>query len=219
MKESNNYIIYKVENSINENIYIGATTKSIEERKVDHIQRAFRGEKGEFQEAISTFGVDAFIWEQVDTASGINELAHKEKKYVIVYNTKEDGYNLDSGGGFKKNVYQYDLKNGRLLNTYNCLSAAGLEVKATKQQLSRACLSVNKRFKGFYWSYEYKEPFKPEIDCRTKIVYQIDSANLTVGEYRSISEASEITGINKSSIAKVCRQERSFAGGYNWRFK
>ena len=100
-KECGSGIIYKAQNIENGSVYIGATTKSIYERMLDHIDRANRGESGKLQEAISTYGAEAFSWEQIDTASSVDELAQKEKGYVLEYDCKENGYNGDSGGGIK----------------------------------------------------------------------------------------------------------------------
>ena len=99
MKE--NYIIYKAQNEFTGDVYVGCTTKSIEERKKDHVRKANNGRGHDFHEAISTYGKDAFVWEQIDKASSVNELAQKEKKYIYEYNSKEQGYNSDAGAGFK----------------------------------------------------------------------------------------------------------------------
>src|SRR5690554_834830 len=208
-KNKNAGIIYTVECNITGKFYVGATKDSIEQRKLDHLKRANRGDANKFQEAISTYGAEAFSWEQIDTASCIDELALKEKQYILVYNSKEEGYNADSGGGFKKTVYQYNQKDGSLIKSYDCLESAGNVINATKQQLSRACLSVNKSYGGFYWSYEYIEPFKPDEDKRVKSIIQIDMSDNTLKEFKSVAEASEVTGIYKSSIAKVCRGDRN----------
>jgi hypothetical protein len=48
-----NYIIYRAQNIFTNEVYIGATTKSIEERKTDHIQKANKEIGSYFQEAIS----------------------------------------------------------------------------------------------------------------------------------------------------------------------
>jgi len=216
MKEQN-LIIYKVENTENGMVYIGATTIALKERKKDHLQRVNKSYSGKFQEAISSYGEEAFEWVQIDTANSIDELATKEKEYIAEYNSKEEGYNNDSGGGFKKTIYQYN-QDGGLIDTYECLEKAGEIVNATKQDISRACLSVNKTFGGYYWSYEYIEPFKPNKDFRKKIVLCYNLKGEKVYDFNSISEASKSTAINKSSIAKVCRGERKTAGGYFWKF-
>lgn len=212
-------VIYKATNTINGKSYIGATCHSIRQRQLDHIERALRNESGKFQEAISTYGEEAFEWTMIDTAQTINELAEKEKKYILNYSSKEDGYNTDSGGGFKKDVYQYDIYEGKLLNTYSSLSDAAKNVEVTKQDISRACLSINKRCNGYYWSYNYKEPFKPDKDTRKKKVLQFTLDGDFIAEYSSVSEASRQTGISKTCISRVCREERKKTRNFIFRYK
>ncbi|WP_028890808.1 NUMOD1 domain-containing DNA-binding protein [Tenacibaculum sp. 47A_GOM-205m] len=208
-------IIYKVSNKENDMVYIGATTKTIEERKKDHIQKSSTAKNVKFYNAISTYGVEAFTWEQIDMAVSFNELAEKEKNYILKYNSKEGGFNSDRGGGFEKKVFQYDLK-GNLVKSYNSLTKASETVNTSKQSISRACLSTNKLYDNFYWSYIYKEPFKPDTDNRKKVVYQYALNGEYVAEYLSVAEASRQTGFNKTSIAKVCRGERNKCGNYLW---
>ena len=212
-------IIYKATNIITGESYIGATTNSLKKRKLDHIERALRKEDGKFQEAILTYGIESFEWTLVDTAYTFNELAEKEKKYILNYSSKEDGYNTDSGGGFKKDVYQYDIYEGKLLNTYSSLSDAAKNVEVTKQDISRACLSINKRCNGYYWSYNYKEPFKPDKDTRKKKVLQFTLDGDFIAEYSSVSEASRQTGISKTCISRVCREEREKTRNFIFRYK
>jgi len=214
----NNKIIYKATNSVNGFVYVGATTKTIRDRKKDHLSKATSGESGKFQEAISTYGAEAFFWEQIDTASSIDELALKEKQYILESNSKEEGYNSDSGGGFKKTVYQYSIEDGRIVNSYDCLTDAGNVVNATKQRISSACLSVNNTYGGYFWSYEFKEPFIPTIDKRSKKVLQLNLEGESMNIFNSVAEASRVTEINKTGIAKVCRGERKKSGGYIWKY-
>jgi hypothetical protein len=217
MKESNNEsIIYKVINEINDFVYIGATRKTIAARKRDQIQQSVSGKNIKFYNAIRTYGVEAFKWEQIDTAISENELAKKEKEYILEYNTIEEGYNSDVGGGIKKTVYQYGLE-GNYLNSYSCLDDAGKHVEAQKQQISRACLN-RKISKGFYWSYDYVEKLISINDSRKKKVYQLTLDGELVNEFESVSEASKISEFNKSSIAKVCRGERKQCGNYKWQY-
>ena len=211
-------IIYSVKNEVTGEFYIGATTNSIEQRKLDHQERANRGEFNKFHEAISTYGAEAFTWEQVDTANSTDELAQKEKAYILQYDSKESGYNTDSGGGFKKTVYQYDIASGKLVGQYECLEEAGKEVNVTKQHISRACLSVNNLYEGFYWSYEYKEPFMPQKDARKKEVLKCSMDGTVLAKYNSVSEASRDNNLSKTSISRVCRGERESSGGYIWKY-
>jgi len=220
MKETENkYLVYKVFNEQTGQIYIGATTDSLHQRQLDHTERANRGEPNKFHDAISTYGADAFSWEQVDTANSIDELAKKEQSYIVKYNTKEAGYNSSIGGEFKKTVYQYDLKDGYLVSKYDCLQNAANVISATKKAISKACLSVNKTYGGYFWSYEYKEPFKPNKDVRKKKVLFYNLEGGTVNEFDSVADASRKTGVSKSCISRFCRGERKPPEGLIWKYE
>jgi group I intron endonuclease len=211
-------IIYTVTNKETKMVYVGLTTKSLEERKKDHIKKSKKGKSYAFQNAIATHGPDAFRWEKVDYATTINDLAQKEKAYILKYNSKEDGYNQSEGGEIQKSVYQYDVSNGMLINKYPSLAHAGATVGLNKQDLSKVCLSVNKLSNGFVWTYSATYPIDIK-DQRKKVVQQLTLDGTLITEYKSVSEASKLTGCNKTSIAKVCRGERQSCGGFSWRFK
>jgi hypothetical protein len=210
-------IIYKVINNETNEQYIGATTKSIEKRKEDHCQKSNSGSNINFHEAISTYGPDTFHWVQIDTANNYNELAKKEIKYIEENNTIEEGYNSDKGGGFKKSIYKYDLS-GTLNFTYNNLTEAGESINARKQDISRACWSINNALGGFLWSYDYAEPFIPKNDNRRKEVFQYSLKGNLLARYVSASEASRKTGVSKTCITRCCREEREHSGGFLWKF-
>jgi group I intron endonuclease len=211
-------IIYTVTNKETKMVYVGLTTKSIEERKKDHIKKSKKGKSYAFQNALGTYGSGAFKWEQIDTALTKDDLAQKEKDYILEYNSKEQGYNSDSGGGIQKTVYQYDAATRMLVNKHSSLANAGATVNLNKQDLSKVCLSVNKLSKGSIWSYSSTYPIGIK-DNRRKVVQQLTLDGTLITEYKSVSEASKLTGCNKTSIAKVCRGERQSCGGCLWKFK
>lgn len=210
-------IIYKVTNTITNDIYIGATSQNINDRIIQHHAEAKRQTGHKFHNAILTYGMENFEWDQIDTASTLNELANKEVLYIYEYNSAINGYNQNRGGGFKKNVYQYD-EHGMLTNIYCDLKSAATAVNATTKSISKACLNATKSCKGYYWSYNHTEFFAPTYDLRKKRVNQYSLQNDLVATYNSVSEASKLTEINKSSIAKCCRGERKNAGNFIWAY-
>ena len=216
-ENKNSYKLYKAENKDTGFIYIGATTKSIDERKKDHIKKSKKGNSYEFHHAITTYGVDAFKWEQIDTATTTDELAKKEKEYILKYNSKEEGYNQSQGGEIQKSVYQYDISTEKLVEKFSNLTDAGAKFNLNKQDLSSVCLSVNKVSKGFVWSYSSTFPAHLN-DKRRKKVVQYTLKGKFINEFKSVSEASKFTGCNKTSIAKVCRGERKSSGGFLWKY-
>lgn len=213
----NTYIIYKAQNTFTSETYIGATTKSLEERKADHLQKANKKVGSYFQEAIGTYGPDAFTWEQIDTASSNDELASKEIRYISEYDALENGYCGDKGGGFKKTVYKYNL-DGSLNATFENLNLASETIGVRKQDISRACWNVNQTLGGFLWSYNCRESFVPEHDNRRKEVIQSFLDGNLVSQYISVAEASRKTGVSKTCISRCCRGERENSGGFLWKY-
>ncbi len=215
--QNNSGIIYKVINTETNQVYIGTTTKSINDRKNDHLQKSNKGTGYKFHNAISTYGTDSFRWIQIDTASNNDELASKEIKYISEYNSLENGYNSDKGGGFKKTVYQYTL-DGLPLNSFEDLTSAAVSIGATKKSISNACWNVNHTLGGYLWSYEFKEKFIPDPDNRKKQVIQHSLNGNILARYISASEASRKTGISKTCITRCCREEREQSGGFLWKY-
>ncbi len=212
------YTIYKVTNTEDGKIYIGATTKDLKQRKQDHNQKARSGNGHFFHEAILTSGPECFHWEQIDTAYSINELSAKERGYIKKYDAQTNGYNGDCGGGFKKYVFQYSTE-GDYLETYDSLENAANAVNANKTDISAACLGKIKSCKGFYWSYVYNSEIKPPEDNRLKAICQFSMDGRILNRFNSIADASRVTKVNKSSIAKCCRGERKSASGFMWKYK
>ena len=214
--ENRNYIIYKAQNTITGKCYIGATTKSIEERKQDHLQKANSGQGQKFHDAISSTGATNFTWEQLDTASNPNELAEKETKYVYDFKAQEEGYNGDCGGGFQKLVYQYN-ENGILIETFNSLTEIKKTLGIDKQRISSACLNST-MYDGSFWSYRLLEKIIPKTDLRVKAVKQYSLNQEFIATFKSASEASRITGISKTCITRCCRGERKSSAGFIWNY-
>lgn len=209
-------IIYKAENTLTGEIYIGATTKSLEERKQDHIQKANKKVGSYFQEAIGTYGPEAFTWEKIDTAETPNELAEKESKYIFDFKTQEQGYNSDRGGGIKKVVYQYDA-NGSLIGTYESLAGIKESKGLDKQRISNSCINST-MYDSSYWSYKLYEKIITKKDLRVKSVNQFSIEEKFIENFKSASEASRKTGISKTCITRCCRGERENSGGFLWRY-
>jgi hypothetical protein len=157
------------------------------------------------------------MWQTIDTSMTINELAKKEIYWINHFDSILNGYNSDRGGGFKKSIYQYQLDSRELVCEYEDLKSAASACNASKQDISRAALSVNKECRGYLWSYEKSEILPYTVDIRKKGVLQLDKAGATLNAFKSVSEASQVTGISKTCIARVCRGERNSTGGYKWK--
>lgn len=87
-------IIYKAQNKINGKVYIGQTTKSINERFKGHLKG-----KTFFDKALRKYGINNFDIQIIDSASCIDELNKKEEKWIRSFNcVVPNGYNILYGG-------------------------------------------------------------------------------------------------------------------------
>jgi len=96
------YSIYKITNKVNNKIYIGFTSKSIEKRFQEHINSAiYHKDKIYFHNAIRKYGKEQFLLEKIDESLdrdyALNVL---EPYYIKLYNSNDSnyGYNLTNGG-------------------------------------------------------------------------------------------------------------------------
>jgi group I intron endonuclease len=210
-------IIYKVTCTITNEVYIGATGRSIEERKQNHEQKAEKGVGSYFQNAIATYGPDAFTWEQIDTANSVDELAQKERTYVFKFKSFEQGFNGDQGGGLQKSIHQYGIDKS-YLNTFGSLEQAAEAVDGKEKSISNACLGYNVTYRGCYWSYIKNDSYAGIPDRRKKKVTQFTLLGNTIANFHSVAEASRKTGISKTSISRCCRGEREQTGGFIWKY-
>ena len=90
--------IYKVTNIINGKLYIGQTTRFIQDRWERHINDALSNRLDtHFARAIRKYGPENFVVEQIDVASSQEELNKKEIYWIKFYNTVKNGYNMTDG--------------------------------------------------------------------------------------------------------------------------
>lgn len=208
--------VYRIWNNITGDSYIGSTTKEIELRLQDHLQKSAKKVDNKFHKAIENLGSQAFEIELLDEVETTDELAQKEIHYIEAYNTMKNGYNSDRGGGFKKTIYQFELNNPEPIATYETLEEAGNSVNASRKTISNACLGSLKSAMGFLWSYTPEYPIVE--DKRPKTVYQYDLDGLLIATFSSAREASRKLGIGLSSITRCCRGERKQTHGYRFSY-
>lgn len=109
-------IVYKITNTKNGKIYIGQTTRTLEERFQRHKQDALSGRLDtHFARAIRKYGPEAFIAEIIDTATTQEELTNKEYYWIGYYKTYQKGYNetfdkLKSGGNTYRSKTKEEMK-------------------------------------------------------------------------------------------------------------
>ena len=108
-------IIYKITNKINQKIYIGESTRTIEERWSDYVRELkFSKKPRPIINAMRKYGIDNFsievIEENIQTKEQLDSL---EKHYIKLYEScnPKNGYNIENGGnGIGKHAESTKLK-------------------------------------------------------------------------------------------------------------
>lgn len=96
--------VYKATNKISGKCYIGKTTKSLDERKSQHLKLS-KTKNTHFLNALRSYGESNFTWEIIDTAKTNEELNEKEIYWINQYNSVNNGYNMIDGGTGGYNIY------------------------------------------------------------------------------------------------------------------
>lgn len=101
--------IYKITNKTNGKVYIGKTTKTVQERWREHSNDTTkeRCENRPLYKAIRKYGMDAFNVETIEEAD-LDVLSERETYWIGYFNTYYNGYNATTGGDGKV-LYDYDL--------------------------------------------------------------------------------------------------------------
>lgn len=92
--------IYKITNKVNGLIYIGKTTKNLDERRKAHLNAARNNSSARIHSAMREFGFDNFEFTLLDTADDIDTLNELEIYYINKFNSTDlsIGYNDHEGG-------------------------------------------------------------------------------------------------------------------------
>jgi len=104
-------VIYKVENIINNKIYIGYTC-NFHKRKLQHENETKKGSSLHFHRALRKCGLNSFIWTIIDECKK-EDVKQKEIYWIEFYNSFKNGYNMTIGGD---GALGHKLKNKRSLS-------------------------------------------------------------------------------------------------------
>ena len=208
--------IYKITNLINEKVYIGQTTTTIDHRWGQH--KTYRNKRNHLYSALDKYGIDNFKIEEIshytrNTKEKLIQILNKKEIYYIAkYNsTNPDfGYNISIGGNSNIGtcmafaVDAYNL-NGELIRLYESTTDAANDLKICITEVQKCCkgkaLVVAKKY-----VFRYKgEPFD-KYDLyhykRSTFVYQFDLDGNFIKRYDNYTQAAlAVTGNRDSHVA------------------
>lgn len=102
--------IYIIKNTINNKVYIGQTTQTINIRFTNHIMASRTGEDTKFYRAIRKHGEENFYPELLEKVD-IKNLNERERYWIKYYDSYYNGYNSTLGGDQPYRINQEEIKN------------------------------------------------------------------------------------------------------------
>ena len=200
--------IYKIVNDINDKLYIGKTTTSLERRFSNHISDSKLEEEAirPLYLAFNKYGVEHFSIHQIEECSA-EEASEREKYWINYYDSYNNGYNATLGG------------EGAVKYNYKEISEAYIKFGTAKQVcdyfncslkvVQRACQEYNVKIQDK--TFEAKEVAQVNIETKEIVAF-----------YPSAYQAAiSVTGNahNSGQIVEVCNQKRVSAYNYYWIYK
>lgn len=198
--------IYKIVNDINNKVYVGKTSYSIDKRFKEHCRdsQKERNEKRPLYLAMNKYGIEhfhIFLLEETDNPE------EQEKFWIEKLQSFKYGYNATMGGDGAKYA-DYDLiyslyKTGKTYQEIAEITKYG--IKTIGRALSEKGISKQERkIQG----HEHLFKAVAKLDPKTEEILEV---------YSSISEAERANG-NTKHISSVCRGKRKTCQGFKWKY-
>lgn len=203
--------IYKIENLLNNKVYIGKTLKNPQERWREHVLDSRKTEESArpLYRAFNKYGVDNFMLTTIEECSDL-VVNDREVFWIEAYGSFKYGYNATLGGD-GKHYCDYDLiyalfEEGKNISEISRITHYDIET-CRKALNNRGITKEARARRG-----------------REKImrpVFQLDKdTEEVIGIYSSIQEAYNALGKQHSGhIAGVCNGKRKTAYGFKWRYQ
>ena len=221
-------LIYKVTNQINNKIYKGKTTLSLEKRKKSHLHARFH-KQTYFYSALNKYGINNFIWEILEDNIDNLNLNKREQFWINYYqsNNNKYGYNMTAGGDNTDNLNRWRIKNPELMHRFakegskkmRTMLQENPELESKRKEkaligIKKYAITHKEKLKqhgiNIYLSHKeqqdkqmeefHKQQSKKVICLNTKEIYP------------SMAEASRQTKISQGNISACCRGKRQSAG-------
>jgi hypothetical protein len=253
-------VIYRIENNINKKSYIGKTTKGFRKRysykgnslieKVYNYHNSAKLKNKAYNKhicrAIEKYGFDNFnVYEVIDISFSQEELDIKEKSWIQIYDSLNNGYNKTIGGdgssGINRPKGNKSYRHTKIiclndLRIFDCIIDASIYYEANKTSISANCSNnIKKNYvegkNNTELKFMYYDDYilASEEEIKQKLEYKFIHKNggnvynakkiicLTTNEiFYSLSEAArKYNIIGTANISKCCKNKKGYSGVLN----
>ena len=220
--------VYRISNLIDGKSYIGISIDYVARWK-QH-KRALRNNKHcnrKLQNAWNKYGEESFEFQVIEKCAYL-DCFDEEIKFIALFNSYENGYNLTRGGDkggsevVSKPVYVYDLD-----GQYVCefISKAEAERELDCHSIKECCLGTCK--KGFsktnqeWYQFTYTkadklQPYEKNINSHARTVYKLDKTGKILQRYISLADANTDCHISRvsSKIGSAIKTHKPYHNYY-----
>ena len=210
--------IYKIINKVNNKMYIGKTSYTIESRFKEHIQDSQRYKDRPLYRAFNKYGIDNFIIEKIGEYSE-EFLSEMEQYWIGYYNTYNNGYNATLGG------------DGFCLYDHSAILSRLKEVQIVKQVAEEfnCCTDIVSRIAKENGIVLKQSNGGLNFLEKKKEIYQFDKKTKNfIQSFKSVADAAKwcyennkCVSLNsgvRSHIAEAANGKRNSAYGYLWKY-
>ena len=208
--------IYKITNNINNKIYIGKTTFSIERRWNEHQKAAYSSLIDyPLYRAMRKYGLEHFVIEQVEEVD--DEIIDEREQYWIQYYdsyvSTSKGYNATLGGEgnsiIDKNlVYTLWDKGYTITEISN-------EIKADRSNIRK----ILQLYANYSIDESQQRGHKLLWQERCEEVEQYDLQGNFIQSFSSLAEVEQQTGLSRKGISNALNYKTLSAYGYQWKYR
>lgn len=235
LKTNRMFLIYCFTNKINGKKYIGITSRSLKERKNQHIREAYERDNyktynSPFKRAIRKYGIENFEEVVLEDNLTKEQAIEKEIYYIKEYKTyykylNSNGYNATIGGDLiicpKDKVLKIDPISLEIIEVYDSISSAE---RICGGSVFEAVHDQSKTSNGYIWMYEKdfnkkdKESLYNSIHCLLNHIVQLDFNKNLIQIWKGSKFVLKELGYNQGNISACCRGKRYHSNGYRWMF-
>ena len=202
--------IYKITNLIDNKVYIGLTTRTVEARWKEHCRHGSQ----QIDDAIQLYGIENF---QIETLEECDEsiLDDREKYWIDYYDSFKNGYNNTYGGrgnNFimtdKSDIVLQLCEDGLTIN--KIVEKTSLNVETVRGYLNKNGITKQMiRERANYYIGLSK----------SKAVLQYDLDNNFIKEWNTATQAAKELGLNSKYITSTCRGHQKTYAKMKWKYK
>lgn len=240
-------LIYIITNDVNDKVYIGQTTKTLENRIQNHHNSMVTGVDTHIYRAMRKYGWEKFHFRQIATAESQEDLDYLEQYYIAKYDSVKNGYNMSFGGSTNtmdspivKAKHDAKMRSPEVRKQISESMKASYAERGGPTEEHRKHLSESRKAlyaseKGdeirekFRKSFKFSaEHFKALNDSKNKSVYCVNESGEVIAEFERVKDAAQWwyeQGYIVKDVSQLCDRikqsyrEDKYIKGIKWVYR